>query len=410
MSDGKYGGVEAKVGAFFLLGLVIFGYILFQVHDGAALFRDRRVLKARFGHAGGLRTGDAVTLTGLKVGEVQKIELAPEVREGKTVVVYMELDPAYPVRKGAMAQIAWGGLLGNRLIDIEQGTGGPLPDGGEIAKTRDAIELTGILKKVEKVGGTLEEMLADEGLAANVSDAFANVSEVMEKITEGEGTLAKLLASPELYDELTGFSRKLNAPDSTLGKLAGSDELYRDAREVVKNLKDASARIDKLTGDNAERIGEILEGLKTAVPRAEEAFAEIKALGKKVDEGEGILPALLNDKEMKADLETSLDRLDGALDKIETFTADLRDKDGKSALNRLLYDEQLGRDLSDAAGSLKEVAARLEKGESTLGKLMSDREMYDKITKLLDDARETMRRVKEQVPVGTFAGVLVSAF
>jgi phospholipid/cholesterol/gamma-HCH transport system substrate-binding protein len=383
MNNKRYGSVETKVGAFFLCGLVVFGYVLFHVQDAGSLFSKQIILRARFTHAGGLRSGDAVTLSGLKVGEIQKIELLPDAADGRTVKVTMAIDRTYAVRQGAKASIIWGGLLGNRLIDIKQGSGEAMLNNSEIIDTRDSVELTAIFEKVDKASTSLQDILSGGGIGGEVSGAFSSFKDVMEKIKKGEGTI---------------------------GKLVNSDEIYKDAQAIMADLKKASARINAIVGDNEGRITDIMKSLKTAVPKAEEAFAAIKELGEKVEKGDGILPALISDKKMKENLENALAKLSKSLNKIEEVANDLRDPEGKSTLARLMHDEKLGDDIASAVSDLKKVASRLEKGESSLGKLMGDSEMYDKVSKLLDDGRETLRRVKEQVPVGTFAGILMSAF
>jgi len=67
-------------------------------------------------------------------------------------------------------------------------------------------------------------------------------------------------------------------------------------------------------------------------------------------------------------------------------------------------------DVRDAIKSLRVVAQRLESGDNTLARLTRDKDLYEDVKKLLDDARETLRSVKEQVPVSTFASLLLTSF
>ncbi len=60
--------------------------------------------------------------------------------------------------------------------------------------------------------------------------------------------------------------------------------------------------------------------------------------------------------------------------------------------------------------SVKAIAQRLDTGDNTLARLTRDSDLYTDVKKLVDDARETLRSVKDQVPVGTFASVMLSAF
>ncbi|MDP6384765.1 MAG: MlaD family protein, partial [Planctomycetota bacterium] len=75
---------------------------------------------------------------------------------------------------------------------------------------------------------------------------------------------------------------------------------------------------------------------------------------------------------------------------------------GKGILSRLLYDETLGKDLSETVNSLNEtftnltaISADLRDGKGTLGRLLKDDELYrsiqtlaTEITEVVDDVRE----------------------
>jgi len=72
--------------------------------------------------------------------------------------------------------------------------------------------------------------------------------------------------------------------------------------------------------------------------------------------------------------------------------------------------DKMSKDLGEAIAGFKNIAVRLDTGDSTLARLTRDKDLYQDVKKLLDDFRETLRTSREQVPVGIFAAVLISAF
>ena len=396
--------LETKVGVFFFIGLVILGVITFQVQDMGTLFRQHVTMTVKFPHAAGLNPGDTVTVAGLKVGEIQKIELLPD-----GVRIVMQITDGVKIKTDATATIAWGGLLGNRYVDISLGSpdSEAMPPNSEIPM-EPSVELTAVLKKIENAATKFENMLAEGDIGASLSDTLKGISELVTKVKKGEGTVGKLFNDDSLYKDIAGFSSKLNNDQSTLGKLVNSADLHKEAMEVVSKLRATAERVQKIVTANEKRITSIMENLDTAVPEAKNAFGAIRELSAKVDKGEGILPALLSDKKMRDDLKRSLDRMSSSLDRIESFTQSLNEGSGLAA--RLAHDEELADNLSEAVQSLKTVAARIEKGDSTVARLTRDGDVYEDIQDIMADVRETLRRVKEQVPVGTFASVLLSAF
>lgn len=375
---------DTKVGMFFLVGLVILGVVTFQVEDLSGLFTQKVIMKTRVHHASGLKVGDMVAMAGLKVGEVKEIEIRDNMVE-----VTMGLEDGVTVREDSVVKIAWGGLLGNRYIDMTLGSPEkPALEPGAYVPSVEALRLDEIFKKVDQAAGNIQETFAENELGQNFRKLIDNATKISEKIVSGEGTVGKLVNDSVLHDK---------------------------ALAVVEDLKSASARMEKLLADNDGRIENIIKGLEAAAPEAKDAFTTIKELGKKIDAGEGILPALINDKEMRDNLKNSLARLSSSLDKIDEFTTGL--KEGKGLAAKLINDEELaktfasaGKDFQETAKSLRAIAERIETGDSTVARLTRDSDMYEDVKKVLADARETLRRVREQIPVGTFTSVLLSAF
>lgn len=375
---------ETRVGIFFLVGLVVLGVVTFKVEDMGSLFTRKVIMKTRVTHAAGLKVGDTVALAGLKVGEIKAIEIRDNMIE-----VTMGLADEVTVREDSVAKIAWGGLLGNRYVDMTLGSPGAAAlASGAYVKSEEALRLDDIFRKVDEAARDMKATFAENEEGQSLRRLINNASQISRDIAEGKGTIGKLVYTEELHEKALG---------------------------VVEDLKKTSARVEKLLAENDVRIESIIKGLEAAVPEAKEAFTTIKDLGKKIDAGEGILAALINDKEMRKNLENALARLSNSLDKIDQFTTGLNE--GKGLAAKLVHDEELaqtiataGKDFEEAARSLKAVAARIETGDNTVARLTRDSDMYEDLKKVLADARETLRRVREQVPVGTFASVFLSAF
>ncbi len=98
---------EKKVGAFFILGLIIVAALL-EFTAGDDLFSKKYRIKTYFASAKGLRVGDPVKLAGMEVGKVSGMRVA----EGK-VEVEMKIREGTPVRADSIASIKLVSLLGS---------------------------------------------------------------------------------------------------------------------------------------------------------------------------------------------------------------------------------------------------------------------------------------------------------
>jgi phospholipid/cholesterol/gamma-HCH transport system substrate-binding protein len=218
-------------------------------------------------------------------------------------------------------------------------------------------------------------------LLDNLSQASSDIAKVTADIREGRGTV---------------------------GKLVVSDELYNKAMSIAGDLQSASADVRKLLADNNQRLNSIIEGLDAAIPEAKDAFGSIRKLSDTATSGNGVVAALLNDQKMAEELRTSLARLSNTLDRLDAIATNV--EQGHGLVARLINDPQMAGDVREAVRSLRVVAQRIESGDNTLARLTRDKDLYDDVKKLIDDARETLRSVKEQIPVSTFTSLLLTSF
>lgn len=238
-----------------------------------------------------------------------------------------------------------------------------------------------MLAKLDSAASEIQKALADGGFGDKVGGLLDNLKKISDDIAQGKGTLGKLAASSEMYDKVMG---------------------------IADDLKDASGRLRGVVERNEGRVDNIFARLEEAMPEARDAFATIKRLGEQAESGKGMLPALLNDEQMYQDLKNSLAKLSTALDRVDQIGKDI--SEGRGLLGKLTTDEKVAEDFAQTLASLRAVAERLEKGDNTLAKLTRDDDLYKQAKGVLDDARESLRSLKEQVPLGTFASVMLSAF
>ncbi|MGH6963601.1 MAG: outer membrane lipid asymmetry maintenance protein MlaD [Phenylobacterium sp.] len=101
---------------------------------------------ARFGEAGSLAPGAAVSVAGVKVGTVSKITLDPKTY---LAVARLSLDPAVKLPSDSTAKITSDGLLGGVHVAIAPGGATDLlKPGGEIENTQGAVDLFGLIGQV----------------------------------------------------------------------------------------------------------------------------------------------------------------------------------------------------------------------------------------------------------------------
>lgn len=147
---------EIVVGIFVIAGIAALGYLSISV-AGLDLFpEDATVVHARFASVGELKTGAAVKMAGVRVGEVRTIRLERYAAETDLAVrTEVEL-PA-----DTIASIRTAGLLGESYVLLRPGgSERNLESGDRIGQTEPAIDLIDLVVKY-----ALENVDRDESTA-----------------------------------------------------------------------------------------------------------------------------------------------------------------------------------------------------------------------------------------------------
>jgi phospholipid/cholesterol/gamma-HCH transport system substrate-binding protein len=270
------------VGLFVVVGILIFVVGILTIGSMKKVFATSITVTSIFHDVNGLKPGNNVWYSGVKIGTVKKIRFLDN--EQVEVILNIEEKSQEFVRKNAKAKISTDGLIGNKIIVIYGGT-------QKVPAIEDGDQLA-----VEKIEST-EEMLAvlseNNKNLLGITSAFKTIS---KNILEGKGTVGMLLNDERLYNDvdqtlaalkkasvnaqvmtasLSGFTAKLNqkgglandfATDTvimrdirtTIGKL---NETVSSANVMVNNLKTTTA---SLNSNTTSPLGVLLHDEKTA--------------------------------------------------------------------------------------------------------------------------------------------------
>jgi phospholipid/cholesterol/gamma-HCH transport system substrate-binding protein len=150
MKKHYYQYVHISVGLLMLLGLICFLVLAIKV-SGVSDFGQagHYSVSAEFSNIGGLKVRAPVTVAGVKVGEVTKIELIPNSLNAQvTMSLYSNQSIPY---EDASARILTEGLLGSNYISIVPGFDSSdsqhqfLREGDVITKTQEALVLENLI-------------------------------------------------------------------------------------------------------------------------------------------------------------------------------------------------------------------------------------------------------------------------
>jgi len=138
---------DLLVGVFVLSGLAALAYLSIKL--GAATYSGPGglILYANFDEVGGLAKRSPVVIGGVRVGQVKRIELAPD--GSFRARVTMDVDQTLKLPDDTQAAVLTQGVLGNQYVGLSPGGSETLlKNGGEITYTQSAVVIERLIGKV----------------------------------------------------------------------------------------------------------------------------------------------------------------------------------------------------------------------------------------------------------------------
>jgi phospholipid/cholesterol/gamma-HCH transport system substrate-binding protein len=342
---------NVTVGVFVLLGIIIFVAGIFVLGGQQKRFTKSIKIIAVFSDVGGLKAGNNVWFSGVKIGTVKRISFygAAQVE----VDMNIEQSSQQFIRKDANATISSDGLIGNKIVVITGGTTShPEVEDGDRLKTvaalssdqiletlqennnnllrvtKDFKELVGNLRKGK---GTVGAVLTDSVVADNFKRAMRNLERASDNTVNLTGSVSK-------------FASRLNTPGSLANQLVTDTTVFRSLKRSATRFESAMTSAD--------------QSINTLSRTAE----NVNRASEKLNNTNSPLGVLLTDKETAQSLKSTLKNLN-------TSTV-LLNEDLKAAQNNFLlrgfFKKKAKTEEKQRADSLKAVQQQM--ADSTANK------------------------------------------
>lgn len=184
--------VETVLGAVVLLVALVF--LAFSYKTANVGSASGYAVSANFSGIGGLKVGDDVQISGVKVGQVDKVELDPKTYLAR---VTLDIDPSIKLPDDTAAIISSQSLLGGRYLSLEPGgSDDAIPAGGVIQYTQAPQNLEQLLGQfIFSMSGKEKDAAAADDAAAAAAEAPHAPVPALEPVAAPEKT-EDLPASP----------------------------------------------------------------------------------------------------------------------------------------------------------------------------------------------------------------------
>ena len=279
---------NAKLGFFVLIGLILFLVAVFFIGSEKNMFSSTFELHTTFNDVNGLQKGNNVWLSGVKVGTVRRVEIVNDSMVGVTLRIKEENRRF--ISEDATAYIGSDGLVGNVIVIIEPGKlQSPVEEGDFIA--------SGAKTSTQDILNTLERT------GQNVLSVTEDLQTIAQQINSGEGTLGKLISSPELATNLEQAVANLETTGQRTARVTGEI-----SQMVTKLRNNEDGPVYTLLNDTAfsATYDSLLTNVRVTSNNAAEISQELERLSEKLNNNQNAIDVLLADTVFASDLQRTL--------------------------------------------------------------------------------------------------------
>ena len=287
-SDNK---TAITVGIFLAIGLVVFILGVFTLGSQSKSFSKSVRISAVFDDVAGLKSGNSVWFSGVKVGSISKIKF---IGAGQ-VDVDMKIDEGSQpyIHRNAGVHIGSDGLIGNKIIVIDGGTPqAPVIAEGDVLQSEKMTSTDDIMKTLQQNNQNLLSITGDFKLLSR-------------KILQGKGTVGTLMADSLMAIQLRNSMRNLEAATGSAARMA----VQLDRFSNTMNTKGGLA--DKLFTDTAtfNKLSASVAQLQQTAKNASAITDNLNKATNKFNTNDNAIGILLNDPAAAGQVRSTISNL-----------------------------------------------------------------------------------------------------
>jgi phospholipid/cholesterol/gamma-HCH transport system substrate-binding protein len=284
------------VGLFVIVGILFFVAGIFMVGDLHDTFKTKMELVSLFDDVNGLKKGNNIWFSGVKIGIVSDMQF-----QGKSkvkVTMSIETKSQQYIRKDATVKISSDGFIGNKILIISGGT----EASGQV-KESDTLKVENTVSTEDMIN-TLQEN------NKNFLAITTNFKTISNNLVAGEGTIGKLLKENTIYDNI-------NQVTLSLQKASGkAQELITSLATFSNGLNKKGTLANELSTDTV-----VFTSVKTTVMHlqqiADTASIFINNLKQASSNPKSPIGILLHDKESGTRLQETIKNLESSSKKLD---------------------------------------------------------------------------------------------
>ncbi len=263
---------EVKAAILVLSGVALFVYG-YSFLKGNVIFKNTKTLYGVYQEVEGLISGAKVTINGLSVGKISKIDFLPNTTK---ILITMEVREELDFSNESSAMLYETGLIGGKAIAIV-----PVFNSKTVIKDGDTLKTTVKPGLTELINRQIEPLqMKIESMLTSADSLFAGVSNVLDNDTQSN--LKKTL------ENLSITTNNLNKASLSAVEILNTNQ--KNLNHTFRNLKNTSENLKSITDSisNAQ--------LSHTIRSFTQTVESLNKIVSTIESGEGTVGKLINDE------------------------------------------------------------------------------------------------------------------
>lgn len=287
------------VGLFVFIGLIILvGGILYMGSQQNKFSKNIQVT-SYFKDVKGLKVGNNVWFSGVKVGIIKEIGFQGV--ENVRVTMNIEEKSSQFIRKDVVATLGSDGLIGNSIISLVGGS-------AQTPQIEDGDELkSGPSGGMEQMMGLLQEN------GANLSVITQNFAKLSQQMVEGKGTVGSLMMDDEIANNLKSSVSSMNQV------MANANLAVNNLVSLTQKLNAEQGLVHDLTTDTLvfASLRDAAAQLQGVTQTATALVSNLNQTTARLNDKDNAIGVLTNDPQAAQDIKDILKNLNNSTEKLD---------------------------------------------------------------------------------------------
>lgn len=239
---------KAKVGLFLIGGVLLFAVGLFLIGNRNQVFSHHFDAYTEFTSVDTIESGAKVRVAGMDAGEVGNVRVPEGPAEKFRMELHIDEKLLPVVRQDSVATIETEGMVGNKYVNIAQGSSGSPECKGCTLPSREPVEMSALLAEAKDVMGTTQASISDlRKRADRTIDNIGNASgHADQMIVAMRGNVEKIAANgANLTSGVNGIVSDIRKGNGAAGKLLTDRNVASNVQETIANAKNTTANLEQ---------------------------------------------------------------------------------------------------------------------------------------------------------------------